>query len=99
MQQQFANRSGGAEDPIGVHGTYAASSGMEQYIPSPYMPKVHKSLDGISHPYCNSKQALEGVMCLKFPIYCSGCLVIVLHSPLFTVIGWKLYWTTAEIIL
>jgi len=51
VQKQFANcNSGGAEEPNGVHGTYAASSGMEQHIPSPYMPKVHKSLDGISHP-------------------------------------------------
>ncbi|XP_022682865.1 AMSH-like ubiquitin thioesterase 3 isoform X1 [Setaria italica] len=50
VQQQFSNRNcGGAEEPNGVNGTYAASSGMEQYIPSPYMPKVHKSLDGIFH--------------------------------------------------
>ncbi|TKW14634.1 hypothetical protein SEVIR_5G179300v4 [Setaria viridis] len=40
VQQQFSNRNcGGAEEPNGVNGTYAASSGMEQYIPSPYMPK------------------------------------------------------------
>jgi len=40
VQKQFANcNSGGAEEPNGVHGTYAASSGMEQHIPSPYMPK------------------------------------------------------------
>ncbi|KAF8775525.1 hypothetical protein HU200_004509 [Digitaria exilis] len=40
VQKQFANRnSGGAEEPNSVHGAYAASSGMEQYIPSPYMSK------------------------------------------------------------
>nr|CAB3481064.1 unnamed protein product [Digitaria exilis] len=40
VQKQFANRnSRGAEESNSVHGAYAASSGTEQYIPSPYMSK------------------------------------------------------------
>ncbi|CAO2190461.1 unnamed protein product [Urochloa humidicola] len=40
VHQQFANCSSeGTEEPNGLHGTYAANSATEQYIPSPYMPK------------------------------------------------------------
>ncbi|XP_062199403.1 AMSH-like ubiquitin thioesterase 3 [Phragmites australis] len=60
VQQEIANlnSSAGAEEPNGVHGTYAASSGMEQHIPSPYTSKslsgsptglLQKSFSGLKH--------------------------------------------------
>lgn len=72
MQQQIAtHNSRGTDEPDGVYGTYAASTGLEHHTPGPYMSKVCTSLLYILLLAVSSPVSKEGTMCSKQLLACS----------------------------